>query len=92
MPKLSDPRLCSFRLAAFDIGEDGEEDVELIVDTPSRPSLQRHASLALLYGLAIMKLDESGAISAMMDAILDEGPVSEVDAVNQITYLLKGIE
>jgi hypothetical protein len=82
------PALQSFALKAFDIGEDGEEDVELILDLPVAPSINRHASLALLYGLAIMMLDQDGSIQRRMDQILDQGAISEIDAVNHIQLLL----
>jgi hypothetical protein len=82
------PSLQTFRLTAFDMGEDGEEDVELVVDTPSDPSRHRHASLALLYGLAIMTLDQDGTIERRMDELLQAGAINEIDAINKINFLL----
>lgn len=80
--------LRQFTLTAFDIGEDGEEDVELVVTTPSNPSIRRHVSLSGLYLLAIMTLDQDGTIEKRMDALLEAGPINEVDAVNRINLLL----
>jgi len=85
---IESPALNTFRLTAFDVGEDGAEDVQLVVDTPSAPSIRRHASLALIYGLAIMTLDQDGTIERRVDELMAAGMISEVDAVNKINLLL----
>lgn len=82
-----EPALTQFRLTAFDIGEDGAEDVEIITNVPAHPDIRRHASLALLFGLAVMSLDQDGTIERRIDELMEHGFISEVDAVNQINLL-----
>ncbi|UTC28347.1 hypothetical protein GURKE_03200 [Brevundimonas phage vB_BpoS-Gurke] len=84
-----DPELLRrFALQAYDIGADGAEDVELIVDLPQKPEIRKTVSLAGLFILAVMTLDEDGTISRRMDELLKTGPISEIDACNRITTLL----
>lgn len=85
---LDEPALRTFTLQAFDVGNDGEEDVELIVTVPEVPSILRHTSLALLYGLAILSLDQDGTLQRRMDELLEAGPISEIDACNRINLLI----
>lgn len=75
-----------FSLSVFDDGADG---AGLEISILSHPSVKRHASPGLLYGLAIMTLDQQGTINAMVETLLAAGPISEVDASNRITLLLK---
>jgi hypothetical protein len=80
------PVLPEFQLLAFDAGSG---DVELQIGTPVHPSISRPASQALLYGLAILMLDQMGVLSRMIDEeLLADGPINEIDAVNRITLLL----
>jgi hypothetical protein len=73
-----------FTLTVFE----GAEDVELNIELPNNPDVRRHASLALLYGLAIMSLDADGTIEKRVDELLTVGPISEVDACNRIALLI----
>lgn len=82
--------LRQYTLKVFDIGEDDDADVELIIDLPERPDIRKHVSLAGLYLLAIMSLDEEGLIADRMDALLAQGSINEVDAANRIQQLLRG--
>lgn len=82
-----DPRLAKFTLAAFDIGDDGQEDVEIITTAPDRPDIRKHVSLAGLYMLAILSLDADGTVEARMDDLLMDGAINEVDAANRIRLL-----
>lgn len=75
----------AFILSVFDNGAD---DIELAINIPEEPQLDRHASLALLYGLAILTLDRQGTLNAMIDQFLIEGPINEIDATNRITLLM----
>lgn len=78
-----------FSLAAF-IGDDGDRSaVNILVGEAFRPDVKKHASAALLYGLAILTLDAQGVIAAEVDRLMDAGPISEVDAINRISLLLK---
>lgn len=80
-----DPDLLrTYSLTAFDIGIADEGDVELTVQLPSGPDIRKHVSLAGLYMMAIMSLDQDGSIAARMDEIMEKGAVSEVDACNFI--------
>jgi len=73
-----------FHLTALD----GEDDLELIVATPTKPNIRKQASMALLFGLAVMTLDQDGTIEKRMHELLDKGDINEVDAVNRINLLL----
>ena len=80
-----DPDLLrSYSLTAFDVGSADEGGVELNIQLPGQPDIRKHVSLAGLYMLAIMELDQDGTIAERMDAIMDRGPVNEVDACNAI--------
>lgn len=88
-PQHPDPmHLRNYALKAFDIGEDGEESVELIVDLPTNPDIRAHVSLAGLFLLAIMTLDQDETIERRMEELVTSGPINEVDAANQIQFLL----
>lgn len=76
--------LRTYSLTAFDIGVADQGDVELNVQLPSDPNIRKHVSLAGLYLMAIMSLDQDGTIAARMDEIMEKGPVSEIDACNFI--------
>uniref|UniRef100_A0AB74UMD7 Uncharacterized protein n=1 Tax=Caulobacter phage BL57 TaxID=3348355 RepID=A0AB74UMD7_9VIRU len=77
-----------FSLSAF-VPADGDRGEADLIIHHTTPSIRRHASQALLYGLAIMILDEKGVIGDTIDALLKQGPISEVDAVNRINILLQ---
>lgn len=80
--------LREYSLRAFDIGEEGEEDVELVIHTPQNPDVRSFVSLAGLYMLAVMTLDQDGTVQRRMESLLDAGPINEVDAINRINLLL----
>jgi hypothetical protein len=67
---------------------ESEEAVELLVSTPTSPNIRFHASAALMFGLAIMTLDQDGTIERRMEQLIANGPINEVDAVNRINLLL----
>lgn len=72
------------------VGEDGDRgQVEILVHTTSEPSIERHASMGLLYGLAILTLEQQGVIAETIEAMLRQGSISEADAVARITLLIK---
>lgn len=77
-----------FALSAW-IADGDRGEVELIVHTTTEPSQDRHASLALLYGLAIMSLDQQGVIAAEIDKLLAPGPMAESTACQNITLLIQ---
>lgn len=84
-----DPDLLrSYSLTAFDVGvgAESEEDegVELNVQLPSNPDIRKHVSLAGLYLVAIMSLDQDGTIANRMDELMQRGAINEVDACNFI--------
>jgi hypothetical protein len=64
------------------------EEVDLSIDLPEIVSMKKHASLGLLYMLAIMELDADGVIADKMDALLRDGPINEIDATNAIRALI----
>lgn len=68
--------------------EDGAA-VSLLASYPENPNPAKHASMALLYGLAIMTLDQQGVLDQTIDRLLAAGPISEPEAVARITLLLK---
>lgn len=80
----ADPALPRFSLTAYD---ELDGNVQIITTTPSKPDIRKPASLALLFGLAILTLDADGTIEARMDALLARGMINEVDAVNRIAQL-----
>jgi hypothetical protein len=69
-------------------GAEGGEEVEILVHVPDHPSEHHPASLALLYGLAILVLDQNGTLSRTIDT-LTEDPISEAEACRRIDFLLK---
>lgn len=81
--------LRQYTLNLFDIGDDDNADVELIVNQPERPDIRKHVSLAGLYLLAVLSLDEEGVIADRMDELLLSGSINEVDAANRIQHLLR---
>ncbi|USN14200.1 hypothetical protein PAPPERLAPAPP_05300 [Brevundimonas phage vB_BpoS-Papperlapapp] len=81
--------LRQYTLDLFDVGDDEEADVELIVNFPERPDIRKHVSLAGLYLLAVLTLDEEGLIADRMDELLASGSINEVDAANRIQHLLR---
>lgn len=80
----ADPALPRFSLTAYD---ELDGNVQIITTTPSKPDIRKPASLALLFGLAILTLDADGTIEARMEALLARGMINEVDAVNRIAQL-----
>lgn len=78
-----------FALSAW-IGDDGDRgEINILVHTRQDAAIERHASMALLYGLAILALDQQGTIQATIDQMLAAGPINEIEAVNRINFLLK---
>lgn len=73
-----------FRIAVFN----HPFEVGLEVGMLEQPAITRHASPALLYGLAIMTLEQQGVIDAEINRLLHAGPINEIDACNRITLLL----
>lgn len=79
-----DGLLPAFTLAVYD---DADNDVSLIARIVP-PDIRKHASLGLMYGLAILTLERMGAITQTIDDLLQDGPINEVDANNRIAALL----
>lgn len=78
-----------FAISAW-VPEDGDRgDIDINVAFTDEPDARRHASMGLLYGLAILTLDRNGTLSATIDAILSGGPINEVDAANRIATLMQ---
>jgi hypothetical protein len=75
-----------FRLVSFN-HQPGDADIE--IGLLKNPSVKRHASMALLYGLAILTLDQTKVIAATIDKLLADGPINEVDACNRISLLIQ---
>lgn len=70
------------------VPEDGDRSqIDFHVNIPTEPSIRRHASHALVYGLALMTLDRQGVITATIDRLLATGPISETDCCNRIAEL-----
>ncbi len=86
-PARQSDSLPAFILSAFNDNEDG--DVTLQVHLPEDPSIRRHASMGLLYGLALLVLDKEGTVASAIDRLLEDGPINEIDATNRITLLLQ---
>lgn len=80
----ADPALPRFSLTAYD---DLDGNVQITTTVPSKPNIRKPVSLALLFGLAILTLDDDGTIEARMEALLAKGMLNEVDAVNRIAQL-----
>lgn len=78
----------TFVLAAYPDGVLNGGDVNLSVHT-TEDATQEPASNALLYGLAILMLDQTGVIDQTMAHIVQDGVPSEADAVARINLLLK---
>ena len=76
--------LARFSLTVFD---EREGDVQILTTTPTKPNIRHPASMALLYGLAILTLDADGVVERRMNELLDAGPINEVDACNRIAKL-----
>lgn len=74
-----------FTLMVFD---NNEENVDITVSIPQTPSITKHASLGLMYGLAWLLLEREGLVEKRVDYLLENGPMSEIDAVNNINLLL----
>jgi hypothetical protein len=70
------------------IVDDGQNDIDILPSFTKTPSPLEHASLGLMYGLAILMLDREGAMEDIVEALLKTGPMSEVDCVNAISLLM----
>lgn len=79
-----------FGLSAW-ISEGGEdrEGVDLSVHVLANPDPDKPASHALLYGVAIMILDQTGVIARTIEEYLRDGPVTETAAVRAINLLIQ---
>lgn len=67
------------------------EDREVVTtsfDVQGRPSVERHASKALLYAVAMSQLIQNGVLDQIVDALLVDGPISEIDATNRLSTTL----
>lgn len=76
-----------FAFSLFVPGDGDRGAVDMTLHT-LKPDIRRHASMALLYGLALMTLDQQGVIAETIDALLKDGPINEVDACNRISLLM----
>jgi hypothetical protein len=82
-----------FALSVFKANEGRDaSDVELMIHVLEYPSSTTPASLALLYGLAILSLDRAGVIHKTIDRLTTDGLPSEAAAVRMINYLMEGDE
>lgn len=72
----------------LEVYDNGLDDIELNLNIPNEPDINNHASLALLYALAILTLDRQGTLNKMIEQFLATGPINEVDCANQITLLM----
>lgn len=79
----------SFALATFIEHDDGGGGVNLSVTISEPDATDAPAPNALLYGLAILMLNQSGAIDEMMNAICADGAPTKAEAIRQIQFLLQ---
>jgi len=71
------------------IDETDRDEVELMIHHTEEPSAAKPASNALLYGLAIMTLDQQGVISNEIDKLCLKGVPNEAEVCRQIKFLLE---
>lgn len=74
---------------ALTVHDDGEGDIEIATHIISDPSPLNHASLGLMYGLAVLMLDRQGAMEQVIEALLKAGPMSETDCADAINLLMQ---
>lgn len=74
-----------FSLLVFDEGN----NVDIAIHTPREPDIRRHASLGMLYGLALLSLERQGLVQKAVDHFLEHGPMNEVDCINAMNLLLQ---
>lgn len=77
-----------FSLLVFDSGE----DVDISIHVPREPDIRKHASLGMIYGLALLTLERQGLVQEAVDHYLAQGPMNEVDCLNAIHLLLQSPE
>jgi len=68
--------------------EDGD-DIDLVIHVPENPSATKLASLPLIYGLAVMTLEQQGVIARQMNLLQIAGPVTEAAACEAIALILQ---
>ncbi len=66
-------------------------DVDIVTHMPKNLSETAPASNALLYGLAVLMLDATGAIDDTILKIIDKGVPSEVEVSRQIDLMLQEV-
>lgn len=81
---------CVFALSTFIEPDDGGGGVGLTINVPLDVTETSPAPNALLYGLAILMLEQLGKIDEMMLAICEDGIPSEAEASRQIELLMQG--
>lgn len=74
---------------ALTVHDDGEGDIQIETHILSNPSPHNHASLGLMYGLALLMLDRQGIIEEIVEGLLRSGPMSETDCADAIALLLQ---
>lgn len=77
-----------FSLHVYD---DGLGDIEIMVETPKELNFKAPAPLGLLYGLAIMTLDELDQIQQAVDVIIEDRMLSTGEAVKRLACLTMGV-
>lgn len=78
-----------FAMSVWKDEQGDQEAVSLLIHTTTDPAIERHASMGLLYGLAILILDQQGRITDTIRDMVAQGPISEAEAVARINFLLK---
>lgn len=73
-----------FSLMVFDNGE----NVDIAIHTPRQPDISKHASLGMLYGLALLTLERQGYVQHVVDHYMQQGTMSEIDCMNAITLIM----
>lgn len=67
---------------------ESEENVDIQVHLGNDDEVDKMATLATLYGVAILMLDRQGIIDSTVQQMLENGPISQSDAINTIALLL----
>lgn len=75
------------------VAQNGDRSLsDFYVQTKQELDPARHASNALLCGLAILTLDKAGVVEKLIDKMLEDGPISEAEAVRRIEVLISNVE
>ena len=77
-----------FALLAYIDEDDGGGAIDLDVKIRQNPSETEEASNALLFGLAVLMLNQSGAIDDVMHDICVDGAPTEAEVARQIELLM----